>query len=228
MCPDNSRLQIVNRASSFEKEEKPLARVLVLFAHPAQRSTSINLSMARRAQQVAGVTFVDIYAEYPRFDIDVEREQKRLIDHDVIVFQFPLFWYSTPALLKQWQDLVLEYGFAHGPHGKKLAGKLAIACITTGGSVRDYSYEGGNKHPFSMFILPLRQTIELCGMTFLPPFVLHAANHVDSPSAKIHVEFYPMLLEGLRDSSLDIGALGRRYEVTAGDLAEFVDRREIS
>lgn len=203
-----------------------MARVLVLFAHPAQRPTSINLSMARRAQQVAGVTFVDIYAEYPRFDIDIEREQRRLLDHDVIVFQFPLFWYSTPALLKQWQDLVLEYGFAHGPHGKKLAGKLAIACITTGGSVRDYSHEGGNKHPFSMFILPLRQTIELCGMTFLPPFVLHAANHVDSSSAKTHVDTYPILLEGLRDGSLDIDALGRHDQVTARDLAELADGRE--
>lgn len=203
-----------------------MARVLVLFAHPAQRQTSINLSMARRAQKVAGVTFVDIYAEYPRFDIDIEREQKRLLDHDVIVFQFPLFWYSTPALLKQWQDLVLEYGFAHGPHGKKLAGKLAIACITTGGSVRDYSHDGLNKHPFSLFVLPFRQTIELCGMTFLPPFVLHAANHVDSTSAKIHVETYPILLEGLRDGSLNFDALGPFDHVTAADLAELADNRE--
>ncbi|XAZ19517.1 NAD(P)H-dependent oxidoreductase (plasmid) [Sinorhizobium sp. B11] len=203
-----------------------MARVLVLFAHPAQRPASINTSMARRAQQLAGVTFVDIYAEYPRFDIDIEREQRRLLDHDVIVFQFPLFWYSTPALLKQWQDLVLEYGFAHGPHGKKLAGKQAIACITTGGSIRDYSHDGGNKHPFSLFVLPLRQTIELCGMTFLPPFVLHAANHIDSTSAKIHVETYPILLEGLRDGSLDIGALRHREQITAVDLAELADSQE--
>ncbi|ASW08528.1 NAD(P)H-dependent oxidoreductase [Rhizobium sp. 11515TR] len=204
-----------------------MARVLVLFAHPAQRPTSINLSMARRAEQVAGVTFVDIYAEYPRFDIDVEREQKRLIEHDVIVFQFPLFWYSTPALLKQWQDLVLEYGFAHGPHGKKLAGKLAIACITTAGSVQDYSYHGGNRHPFSAFILPLRQTVELCGMTFLPPFVLHAANHTDSHSARTHIESYPLLLAALRDATLDVGELGRRDQVTAADLAALVDQQGV-
>ena len=52
-----------------------------------------------------GVTFVDLYAEYPRFEIDVDREQARLLAHDVIVFQNPLFWYSTPAILKEWQDL---------------------------------------------------------------------------------------------------------------------------
>ncbi len=109
-------------------------RVLVLFAHPAQRKKSINLAMADRARLVEGITVADLYAEYPRFSIDVDREQRRLLTHDVIVFQFPLFWYSTPALLKQWQDLVLEYGFAYGPAGKKLAGKHALVCVTTGGS----------------------------------------------------------------------------------------------
>lgn len=94
-----------------------MARLLVYYAHPGHRHSQVNRHMARAAERVAGITFVDLYAEYPRFDIDVEREQQRLLDHDVILFQFPVFWYSTPSLLKEWQDLVLEHGFAYGAGG---------------------------------------------------------------------------------------------------------------
>src|SRR3954466_682289 len=98
-------------------------RTLILFAHPNQRVASINRSMAEAAMRIEGVTFVDLYAEYPRFEINIDREQSRLREHDAIIFQFPVYWYSTPALLKEWQDLVLEYGFAYGPEGQALGGK---------------------------------------------------------------------------------------------------------
>jgi putative NADPH-quinone reductase len=198
-----------------------LKQVLVLFAHPAQRATSINLSMAKRARELDQVTLVDLYAEYPRFEIDIEQEQQRLLSSDVIVFQFPLFWYSTPALLKQWQDLVLEYGFAYGPAGK-LAGKTVLVSVTTGGSEVDYSADGRNKHPFPNFILPLRQTAELCGMHFLPPFVLHASNHFESDEARRHIEAYPLLLAALRDGTLDIMKLDAVDEITTSALHDMI------
>ncbi|MDI7860348.1 NAD(P)H-dependent oxidoreductase [Rhizobiaceae bacterium n13] len=201
-----------------------MKRVLVLFAHPAQRTSSINLSMALRARQLESVTLVDLYAEYPRFDIDIEREQHRLLSHDIIVLQFPLFWYSTPALLKQWQDLVLEYGFAYGPKGNRLAGKTMIASVTTGGSAVDYSQHGGNKHPFPAFLLPLRQTAELCGIRFLPPFVLHAANHIDTTEARMHIDAYPVLLESLSADAFDSSSLDMLSEITTKDIAKMLAR----
>ena len=48
--------------------------------------------IAAAANGVDGVTHVDLYAEYPRHDIDIDREQTRLLEHQVIVLQFPLFW----------------------------------------------------------------------------------------------------------------------------------------
>ncbi len=199
-----------------------MKRVLVLFAHPAQRASSINVSMAKRVEQLDSVTLVDLYAEYPRFEVDIEREQARLLSHDVIVFQFPLFWYSTPALLKQWQDLVLEYGFAYGPKGKRLAGKRVMASVTTGGSANDYSLGGGNNRPFPDFLLPLRQTAELCGMIFLPPFVLHSANHIDTTDARMHIDAYPVLLEALASAQLDTSHLEGLSEITTRDVAEIM------
>lgn len=197
-------------------------RVLVLFAHPAQRKSSVNVAMASCARQLGGVTFVDLYAEYPRFSIDVDREQHRLMQHDVIVFQFPLFWYSTPALLKQWQDLVLEYGFAYGPKGKTLSGKYAIACITTGGSESDFSEEGGNRREIHHFLYPLEQTAGLCGMEYLPPFVLHSANHIDDTGAQLHIRAYPQLLAALRDDRFDLAALRQRPRFDSFDLTDLV------
>ena len=47
----------------------------------------------------------------------MDEEQQRLADHDLIVLQFPLYWYTGPALLKEWLDLVWLQGFAYGESG---------------------------------------------------------------------------------------------------------------
>ncbi len=197
-------------------------RILVLFAHPAQRKSSINVAMAANAKSLEGVTFVDLYSEYPRFSIDVDREQRRLMEHDLIVFQFPVFWYSTPALLKQWQDLVLEYGFAYGPNGKMLAGKHALACVTTGGSRSDYAEDGGNRRVVEQFLYPLEQTATLCGMEYLPPFVLFSANHLDDDSAQQHIHSYPRLLTALRDDRFDLTGVRLLPSFGSSDLIELM------
>ena len=69
-------------------------------------------------------TSVDMYGRYPDFQIDVEHEQSALLAHDRVIFQFPMYWYSVPPLLKKWLDDVLTYGFAYGSSGDKLAGRI--------------------------------------------------------------------------------------------------------
>ena len=80
-----------------------------------------------------GVTINSLYDRYPDFYIDVIAEQQLLLEHDIIIWQHPFFWYSGPALLKEWFDLVLQHGFAYGEKGLKLQGKKAMSVITTGG-----------------------------------------------------------------------------------------------
>ena len=92
-------------------------RVLILFAHPALQKSRVNRRLVAAVQNLENVTINDLYEEYPDFSIDVKREQALLESHDIIIFQHPLYWYSCPALLKEWQDLVLEYGFAYGAQG---------------------------------------------------------------------------------------------------------------
>jgi len=57
---------------------------------------------------VEGLTFHDLYEAHPDFDVDVAREQELLLGHDAVLVQHPLYGYSTPPLVKQWEDLVLD------------------------------------------------------------------------------------------------------------------------
>lgn len=93
------------------------AKVLLLYAHPESQDSVANRVLLKPAQQLSNVTVHDLYAHYPDFFIDIPREQELLRQHDVIVFQHPLYTYSCPALLKEWLDRVLSRGFSSGPGG---------------------------------------------------------------------------------------------------------------
>ena len=82
----------------------PQRKVLILFAHPALEKSRVNRRLIEAVKTLDGVTFHDLYQLYPDLDIDVAREQALLTEHDVVVMQHPLYWYSTPAMLKEWQD----------------------------------------------------------------------------------------------------------------------------
>ncbi|MEL6679085.1 MAG: NAD(P)H-dependent oxidoreductase [Pseudomonadota bacterium] len=150
-------------------------KILVLYAHPSPRRSQANARLARIAREMEGVTLVDLYAAYPDYQIDVAAEQAQLDTHDAILFLCPFYWYSTPSILKEWQDLVLEYGYAYGAGGTALSGKLFGAAITAGGSDHAYSEDGHNRFEIRDLLRPLEATANLCGMTYLPPLVLFSA-----------------------------------------------------
>ncbi len=173
-------------------------KVLVLFAHPAQNRSEVNVHLAEAAHQLDHVTLIDLYGEYPRLDIDIDLEQARLREHDVIIFLHPLYWYSTPAILKEWQDLVLEYGFAYGKGGTALEGKTFFSAVTTGGSAEAYRDNGYNRFTIRELLQPLEQTANLCGMTYLAPLVLFGARSAkEHGRVSGHVALFRRLLEAL-------------------------------
>ena len=182
-----------------------MKKVLILYAHPSPRRSEVNTHMARVAEWSPGITLVDLYARYPTLDIDVDAEQRLLRDHDVVIFLHPMFWYSTPAILKEWQDLVLEYGFAYGAGGTALNGKLFFSAVTTGGPREAYCAEGYNNFTLRQMMAPLEQTANLCGMTYLPPFVLHSARSArENGRIEPHLEMWEDLLDALTHEHLDI------------------------
>ncbi|MGE5155415.1 MAG: NAD(P)H-dependent oxidoreductase, partial [Bdellovibrio bacteriovorus] len=137
-------MQINHDTSPADLAGSDRRQILVLFAHPSQERSEVNRPLAQAARRVPGVELVDLYAEYPTLAIDVDREQARLLASDVLIFLHPLYWYSTPAILKEWQDLVLEHGFAYGSSGTALQGKLFFSALSAGGPEPAYCAQGYN------------------------------------------------------------------------------------
>lgn len=180
-------------------------RVLVLFAHPAFDKSRVQRRLAAAVKSLPGVTFRDLYELYPELDIDVAAEQQALSEHDVIVFQHPFYWYSMPALLKEWQDLVLEHGWAYGTEGHALEGKITFHAISTGGPAGAYRREGGNRFTIREFLAPQDQTAHLCRMQFLSPFVVHGALKLEGQDdVGDHAERYRALLEAMVGGRIDL------------------------
>ncbi len=155
-----------------------MKRILIVFAHPAMEKSKIQKQLLASAATLQSLTIHDLYEQYPDFAINVHHEQELLRIHDTIVFQFPFYWYSSPSLLKEWLDLVLEYGFAYGHSGTALAGKQLLIATSTGGSQEVYQHEGHNKYTMREFLHPFEATASLCGMSYLPPFIIHGAHQL--------------------------------------------------
>jgi glutathione-regulated potassium-efflux system ancillary protein KefG len=191
-----------------------MSTVLVLYAHPAPHKSRINRRLAAAAREVDGVTFRDLYELYPDFLIDVEEEQKLLTEHDIIVLQHPFYWYSAPALVKEYLDLVLTYGWAYGEGGVALQGKILLQAISAGGSEEIYCTEGRNRFTIRQLLAPFDQTASLCGLRYLAPHVIHGANELaDATSIQPLIQRYARLLKALRDDTLPLEQAAAAHKI---------------
>ena len=172
-----------------------MSKVLILFAHPLLEKSRVHSELITEARKINDVTVNDLYERYPDFDIDVDREKGLLLSHEIIIWQHPFYWYSAPALLKQWQDLVLEHGWAYGKKGRALEGKKIFNVITSGGSSTAYTSGGYNKFPLHDYLKPFQRTAELCRMIYWPPFWVHGVHRMDfSLITEYRSQFHNLLL----------------------------------
>ncbi|MET4119605.1 NAD(P)H dehydrogenase (quinone) [Bradyrhizobium sp. JR1.5] len=122
---------------------------------------------------------------------DVKAEIEKLLWADVLILQFPLWWFSMPAILKGWVDRVFAYGFAYGvgEHSDKrwgdrygegrLAGKRAMLIVTAGGWQEHYAARGING-PIDDLLFPINHgVLYYPGYDVLPPFVVYKADKLD-------------------------------------------------
>lgn len=178
-------------------------RILILFAHPLFEKSRIHKSMVKAVPQAEHITFHDLYELYPDFNIRIETEKALLLSHDIIIWQHPLYWYSIPPLLKQWIDLVLEFGWAYGPGGEMLKDKIIFNAVSSGGRAEAYAPEGRNRFTVQQFLAPLEQTSRLCHMNYIAPFVVHGT-HLLTPDQIAEYAFqYRRLLEHLQRTPLE-------------------------
>lgn len=154
-------------------------RILLVYAHRDPGASRVNRALLGAAASLPNVTVHDLTARYPDLRIDTEHEQRLLLEHDTIVLQFPFYWYSTPAILKEWQDAVLAYGFAYGTNGDRLRGKKLMIATTTGGPGEAYEAGGFNQFTLSELLRPLQATANLAGMRYEPIFSVSGARTLD-------------------------------------------------
>ncbi len=176
-----------------------MARVLVLFAHPALEKSRVHRRLIANVPKLPRITFHDLYEAYPTFNVDVRREQALLLDHDIIVLQHPFFWYSTPPLIKQWEDLVLEHGWAYGSQGTALHGKHMLSVISTGGGASTYQRDGYNRYTIRELLSPIEQTAYLCNMSYLPPYLLQGTHRMTETDIDLAAQRYRQMLTWLHD-----------------------------
>ncbi|XMB29125.1 NAD(P)H-dependent oxidoreductase [Paenibacillus sp. BR2-3] len=171
-------------------------KTLVIMAHPELNQSRINKRLAAEAEERANVTVHHLYTAYPDENIDVVHEQQLLEAHDRIVLQFPFYWYSSPSLLKKWQDTVLQYGWAYGTGGYKLHGKELIIAISSGGPQEAYQAGGPNHYTYSELLRPFQATANLLGMTFRRPFIVSGIRGISDEQLEEYASQYGNYIQG--------------------------------
>lgn len=178
-----------------------MPKTLVLLFHHDLNQSKANAALVDAAGTVETVEVIDMQVRYPHGLIDMftdgEREAQMLLGADRIVLQFPVQWYSTPALLKIWQDAVLTrmyYVFAE-TEGDRLAGTSIMIAATLGNKVDAYSREGQNHYSVDEIFTPLKATAHRCGLVWHEPYLVFTADKLDNTELQVAANRYAQVLK---------------------------------
>ena len=147
-----------------------MKKTVMILAHPKIENSTANKLISSIVDEQGNIEIRDIAKLYPDYKIDIETEQKALLEADRIIFQFPIYWYNMPAILKQWIDEVLTYGFAYGT-AHKLENKELMVSVTTGGNADAYS----DNLLEEKILFSFKGIANYSKMKYLKPLALHGA-----------------------------------------------------
>lgn len=149
-----------------------MKKTLVNIVHPNLSKSIVNTKLLNGIKNLENITINNLYKNYPNFKIDIKKEQELLLSHDIIVFQFPMYWYSSPALLKEWFDTVLTVEFTdRGDY--KLENKSFCVAISCGGSEKQFSKTGVEKKSVDEFLIPFSATANYLKMNYEKVFITY-------------------------------------------------------
>lgn len=147
----------------------------------------------------------EVYAsEMDGFVADVQAEIDKLFWCDVLIFQFPLWWFSLPAILKGWVDRVFVMGRIYGG-GRwydrgTFVGKRAMLSLTTGGGSTIYSPTGLNGD-LNQILYPINHGIlRFVGFDVLPSFVVYGVSRLSPEERGVYLEEYCQRLLALEST----------------------------
>jgi putative NADPH-quinone reductase len=156
-------------------------KILVILSHPNLESSIANKTIIEHIEKTIPKTDLEVRhleSLYPDYKIDVKAEQTALLNADFLIFQHPLYWYSTPSILKKYFDDVMTWGFAYGTGGDKLKGKYFLQSITLGGSKEAFTPLGYNRFSVEDILKPIQQSIYHIQMIYNLPLYSYRNTYV--------------------------------------------------
>ncbi|QIW15051.1 NAD(P)H dehydrogenase [Pasteurellaceae bacterium RH1A] len=155
-----------------------MSKILIISAHQnLNQSVSNRLIIKELAEHFGSKAQIRRLSDlYPDYQIDVQAEQKALLDADIVLLQYPTFWYNPPSILQKWLEDILVFGFAYGPDGSQLAGKKLLVSTTTGKPAHFYTGElFGNVEEM---VKAVRLSAEFASMDWQGVHALHGVLYV--------------------------------------------------
>jgi|TARA_R110002049_G_scaffold24232_11_gene85984 putative NADPH-quinone reductase len=178
-----------------------MSKTLILLFHRDIAKSNANAALAGAASSIEGVEIVDMQSLYGDGEIDMmtdgELEAQRLLSADRLVLQFPVQWYSTPALLKTWQDAVLTRMFyiMNAVEGAKFSGTPLMVAATAGNTPEAYSPSGQNFFTLDEILTPLKATAHRCGLPWNHPYIVYRADKLPVEDLKLAANGYREALQ---------------------------------
>jgi len=158
-------------------------KTLVIVTHPSLETSVVNKRWVEELKKYPEkYTVHELYKVYPDENIDVEKEQKLLETHGNLVFQFPVYWFNCPPLLKKWLDDVFLYGWAYGSKGDKLKNRKVALGVSAGIKNVDYSEAGRYHYTLEQVLLPFETTAIYCKADYRSFFAFYGAEFGPSVS----------------------------------------------
>ncbi|WP_299432446.1 NAD(P)H-dependent oxidoreductase [uncultured Meiothermus sp.] len=189
--------------------------VLIIYAHPNPSSfNAAMLEVAKSTLSRAGhsILLSDLYAmqfnpvlsgkELQGDLSEIQPEIDKVRQADLLLFQFPDWWYGMPAIMKGWVDRVFALGVAyddqHSFENGLLRGKKAMLSMTVG--AREDYFRQAPQRNLMRVLEPIHYGYFIyCGMEVLPPFIVYGPGEMSEAERKASLESFREYLEKLPD-----------------------------
>lgn len=144
-----------------------MKNILIINGHTDFKASIANKKIIEVLEkQLSTVRIVNLIELYPDFKIDIEAEQVNLSWAEIIILQFPFFWYSAPSILERWMEETFQHGFSHGRTGDKLKGKKLILSFTTGAPENMYNHDAAVGYTIDDFLSCYKATCRMTQMIY--------------------------------------------------------------
>ncbi|CAI2641213.1 Glutathione-regulated potassium-efflux system ancillary protein KefG [Apilactobacillus kunkeei] len=176
-------------------------KTLVLVSHPEYDNSMTEAFLKQCQSDIENVDWVVLDNIQTEFTFDKEQEQERLTQYNRILFQFPMYWYSAPALMKKYEDDVFTKNFIAYEQEGALKGKEMGIITTLGDPIKDYQVGGREGFSISELLKPYQAIAQRGQMKFLKPFVISQfAYMTDAQKQKLLIDYRSYLTNDNFDS----------------------------